>query len=187
MAPWVWDNVKILFYWWIASAPIVALLLARLWESRAWNRVLAVVLLLSLVLAGSLDVFALVTQKNEYGEFDQAGISFAEAVKQQTPPQAMVLHAPLHNTPLFLAGRRSLMGYPGHIWTHGLIFADREAEIRRIYGGAPDARDLLTKYGVDYVAVGPQERSQLHANESFFNNFPKVIDTGVYRLYKIKP
>ena len=25
LAPWIWDNVKILFYWWLASAPIVAL------------------------------------------------------------------------------------------------------------------------------------------------------------------
>src|SRR5438445_5282340 len=33
-APWIWDNIKILFYWWIASAPIVALLLARLWEGK---------------------------------------------------------------------------------------------------------------------------------------------------------
>ncbi|HVS21508.1 MAG TPA: hypothetical protein VHD88_06645, partial [Pyrinomonadaceae bacterium] len=28
LAPWIWDNVKVLFYWWIASAPIVALVLA---------------------------------------------------------------------------------------------------------------------------------------------------------------
>ena len=32
LAPWVWDNIKMIFYWWIVSAPIVALLLARLWE-----------------------------------------------------------------------------------------------------------------------------------------------------------
>src|SRR5712692_6455859 len=35
LAPWIWDNVKILFYWWLASAPIVALLLARIWEGKA--------------------------------------------------------------------------------------------------------------------------------------------------------
>jgi hypothetical protein len=187
MAPWLWDNVKVLFYWWIASAPIVALLLTRLWEGKVWNRVLAAVLLVMLTLAGGLDVFALVTHHDEYGEFDRDGISFAEAIKQQTPPQAMILHAPLHNTPIFLTGRRSLMGYPGHIWTHGLIFADRESEIRRIFAGGPDAPDLLAKYGVDYVAVGPQERSSLHANETFFGRYQKVLDTGGYRLYKVKP
>ena len=25
MAPWIWDNIKVLFYWWLASAPLVAL------------------------------------------------------------------------------------------------------------------------------------------------------------------
>ncbi len=24
LAPWIWDNVKILFYWWLASAPMIA-------------------------------------------------------------------------------------------------------------------------------------------------------------------
>ena len=60
-------------------------------------------------------------------------------VKQRTPPRATVLHAPIHNTPIFLTGRRSLMGYPGHIWTHGIDSGPREAEIKRIYEGAPDA------------------------------------------------
>ena len=32
MAPWIWDNIKVLYYWWLASAPLVALLLARLWD-----------------------------------------------------------------------------------------------------------------------------------------------------------
>src|SRR5581483_11929220 len=40
-APWIWDNIKILFYWWIASAPIVALFLARRWNGDLWHRVIA--------------------------------------------------------------------------------------------------------------------------------------------------
>jgi len=188
MAPWIWDNVKVLFYWWIASAPLVALLLARLWESNAWNRVLAVALFVVLTLAGALDVFALVAGHGDYGEFDRAGVDFAEQIKQQTPPRAMILHAPIHNTPIFLTGRRSLMGYPGHIWTHGLAYGEREAEIKRIYAGAPDAPYLLARYGVDYVAIGPTERAALkEINEAFFNRYRKVIESGGYRLYKISP
>src|SRR4029453_13658989 len=34
LAPWVWDNIKVLYYWWLASAPLVALLLVRLWRER---------------------------------------------------------------------------------------------------------------------------------------------------------
>jgi hypothetical protein len=185
LAPWIWDNVKILFYWWLASAPIVALLLTRLWEGKAWHRGLAGSLFIMLTLAGALDVFALMTRQGEYQEFDRAGINFAEMIKQQTPPRATILHAPIHNTPVFLTGRRSLMGYPGHIWTHGLDYGPRETEIKRIYAGAPDAESLLAKYGVDYVVVDPQELSLMKVNTDFFRRYPEVANTGEYHLYKI--
>ena len=184
-APWVWDNIKILFYWWIASAPIVALLLAELWAGPVFNRAIAVVLFVVLTLAGALDVFVLLTRQGEYQEFDRNGIAFAEVVKQQTPPRAMILHAPVHNTPLFLAGRRSLMGYPGHIWTHGIDSGPRETDIKKIYHGSPDARALLEKYRVDYVVVDPQERSVMPVNDAFFKQFPEVATVGEYHLYKV--
>ena len=187
LAPWIWDNVKILFYWWIASAPIVALLLARLWESSAWQRGLAAGLLIILTLAGGLDVFALATHQGEYEEFDREGVNFAEMIKERTPPAATILHAPIHNTPVFLTGRRSLMGYPGHIWTHGLDYGPREAEIKRIYAGTPDAESLLSKYRVDYVVIDPQEHSTMPVNEGFFSRYPEVANIGAYHLYKIKP
>ncbi len=185
LAPWIWDNVKILFYWWLASAPIVALLLARLWEGKTWHRWLAGSLFIVLTLAGALDVFALMTRQGEYQEFDRDGINFAEMIKQQTPPRATILHAPVHNTPVFLTGRRSLMGYPGHIWTHGLDYGPRETEIKRIYAGAPDAESLLAKYGVDYVVIDPQEHSLMTVNAAFFSRYPEVGSTGEYHLYKI--
>jgi hypothetical protein len=187
LAPWIWDNVKVLFYWWIGSAPIVALLLARLWEGRAWNRVLAGALFVVLTLAGALDVFALMTSQGEYQEFDRNGVVFAEMIKQQTPAQATILHAPVHNTPIFLTGRRSLMGYPGHIWTHGIDFGQRETDIKKIYSGSPDAVSLLSKYSVDYVVIDPQEHSVMPVNTEFFSRYPEVLKIGEYHLYKIKP
>ncbi len=77
------------------------------------------------------------------------------------------------------------MGYPGHIWTHGLEFAQRQAEIRRIYSGAPDAAQLLQNYKIDYAVVGPLERLELTVNEPFFLRFQKVGEVDGYRLYKI--
>ncbi|HEY0349677.1 MAG TPA: hypothetical protein VGC60_16125, partial [Pyrinomonadaceae bacterium] len=186
-APWIWDNIKILFYWWIASAPIVALLLARLWEGNILHRTAAGALLVVLTLAGGLDVFALLTRQGEYQEFDRDGVAFAETIKQQIPPRAMILHAPIHNTPIFLTGRRSLMGYPGHIWTHGIDSGPREADIKRIYAGSPNAPALLAKYGVDYVVVDPQERSVMPVNDAFFSRYPEVTTVGEYHLYKVTP
>jgi hypothetical protein len=198
LAPWVWDNIKMLFYWWIVSAPIVALLLARLWEQHVGQKVLAACLFVVLTLAGALDIFPLLTGQGEYEEFDRNGVAFAESIKETTPPTATILHAPIHNTPIFLTGRRSIMGYPGHIWTHGLDFGPRENEIKQIYAGAHDAAALLAKYRVDYVVIGPQELSVLKPNVAFFERYPLVVrirpkdvaeteNVGEYRLYKITP
>jgi hypothetical protein len=184
-APWIWDNIKILFYWWIASAPLVALLIAKLWEGTRFSRVMAATLFVMLTLAGGLDVFALASRQGEYQEFDRDGVTFAEAIKQQTPARATILHAPIHNTPIFLTGRRSVMGYPGHIWTHGIDSGPRENEIKQIYGGAPNAPALLAKYGVDYVVVDPQERSVMIVNDDFFRRYPEVITVDEYHLFKI--
>ena len=186
MAPWIWDNIKVLFYWWVASAPIVALLLSRLWKDTIIRRTAAIVLFASLTLAGALDVAGIALRSVKYGIFDVAGVRFAELVKLKTPPRALIVHAAVHNEPVFLTGRKSLMGYPGHIWTHGLEFAQRESDIKRIYSGAAGADQLLKAYDIDYAVVGPLERLVMPVNEQFFSQYEKVGDVGGYQLYKIK-
>jgi hypothetical protein len=185
MAPWIWDNIKVLFYWWVASAPLVAILLSRLWRKGLALKFLALLLFACITLAGALDVAAIVLRSNQYQVFDSNGIGFAELVKQKTEPRALIIHAPVHNHPVFLTGRRSLMGYPGHIWTHGLDYTQRESEIRRIYAGGSDAPLLLQKYGVQYAVVGPHERGLMTVNERFFSRFQLIGEVGGYRLYKI--
>ncbi len=209
LAPWIWDNVKVLFYWWLASAPLVALLVSRLWHEGSIRRALSIALFVCITLAGALDVAIIVSRSEvykafyrqfldestieqffvsgQYQVFDRNGLEFAELVKQQTRPRSLLVHAPVHNTPIFLTGRRSLMGYPGHIWTHGLEFREREAEIKRIYSGAPDAESLIRKYSIEYAVVGPLERMAMPVNEQFFSRFEKVGEIGDYRLYKTQP
>ena len=185
LAPWIWDNIKVLFYWWVASAPLVAILLARLWRKGPAPKFLVVVLLGCITLAGALDVGAIVLRSNKFQVFDSNGVTFAELVKEKTEPRALIIHAPVHNHPVFLTGRRSLMGYPGHIWTHGLNYTQRESEIRRIYAGGSDAPLLLQRYGVQYAVVGPHERDLLNANDRMFSRYQMIGEVGGYRLYKI--
>ncbi|HKY28781.1 MAG TPA: hypothetical protein VJM12_12655, partial [Pyrinomonadaceae bacterium] len=187
LAPWVWDNIKVLYYWWLASAPLVAVLLVRLWREGWAPRVLALALFVCVILAGSLDVGSIVFKSAKYQIFDRAGIQFAETVKQQTAPRELIIHAPVHNHPIFLTGRRSLMGYPGHIWTHGLDFVQREAEIKQFYIGSANASGLPGKYGISKAVVSPLERNFAKVNEQFFSRFQTVGAVGEYQLYQIAP
>jgi hypothetical protein len=185
ISPWIWDNIKVLYYWYLASVPLVALLVARLWRLHAATRVAAVVLLLVLTMAGTLDVWRVVSEASEQREFDRKGVEFAEVIKSQTAPRSLILHAPTYNHPVYLTGRRALMGYAGHLWSQGIDYAAREAELKRMYAGAPDADSLIAKYGIEYAVVSPLERSAVPVNEQFFRRFTKVGETGGYSLYKL--
>jgi hypothetical protein len=192
LSPWVWDNIKVLLYWWIASAPLVALVLARLWRRGGAWRAAALALLLMQTAAGGLDVWRAASGAVERREFDAAGIAFAEVVRRETPPRALILHAPTYNDPVYLTGRRTFLGYPGHVWSHGIDYTQREADLKSIYAGSADAPALSEKAGIDYVVVGPLEREELGkygvaVNESFFARLRKVGEAGGYRLYKTQP
>lgn len=185
LAPWIWDNIKVLFYWFVGFVPLVALLIAHLLKSGPGLRAAGVGALVVLTLAGGVDLWRVVSGQTEYGEFDRDGIAIAALIRQETPATALLLNAPTWNTPVFLSGRRSLLGYTGHVWSRGLPYTDREADIKRIYAGEADAEQLLDRYGVDFIVVSPIERSNLTVNDVFFERFTKVAEAGEYRLYEV--
>jgi hypothetical protein len=192
LSPWVWDNIKVLLYWWIASAPLVALVLVRLWRRGAAWRAAVAVLLLMQTAAGGLDVWRAASGAVERRSFDPAGVAFAEVIKELTPPRSLILHAPTYNDPVYLSGRRTFLGYPGHVWSHGIDYTARESDMKKIYTGSFDAPALIEGAGIDYVVVGPLEREELRkygvsVNEAFFARFRKVGEAGGYRLYKTRP
>ena len=139
----------------------------------------------SMVLAGGLDVLRAIAAGSEYQEFEPDGIAIASAISRQAAPQARVLHAPTYNTPVFLTGRRSLLGYSGWLWSRGLDYRQREYDIQRIYSGGPEAGGLLRQYQVDYLLAGPQERESFRLDEVFLSQFKKLAEAGPYRLYQI--
>jgi hypothetical protein len=185
LAPWIWDNVKVLAYGFIATAPIVALLLARLWRQGRWWRPLVAASVIVLTLAGALDLWRVASGAAQVEVFDGASVEFARRMKDATGPTDVILHAPVHNHPVFLTGRRSLMGYPGHLWSQGLHYAAREADLVRMYAGADGAADLMARYQVGYVVVGPVERRIMHAEDATFAAHPVVVEAGHYRLYRV--
>jgi hypothetical protein len=183
LSPWIWDNIKFLFYWYVASVPLVAFVLARLWQERTLRRWITGAVLVTLTLSGALDILRGITPATRFQEFTRDGISMAELMRVVTPPRALVLHAPEWNSPVFLTGRRSLLGFPGWIWSRGLDTTQRDRDIHAIYSGAPDAAGLMEKYHVDYVLLGPSERF-LPASQEFWNRCSRLAQIGDYQLLK---
>jgi len=186
LAPWEWDNIKVLIYWFVGSLPFIAFVLASLWRKGSYFSVIAAVCFLSLVLSGMLDVYRTASGQIKTQVFDQEAIRIAEQIKTKTPPKSLFLNAATYNTAVALTGRQSLMRYPGHLSSHGIEYRGREADVKTIYQGGPRADQLLTKYGVDFVLVSKEETSSMSVNSDYFNKFPVVAEAGNAKVYKVR-
>ena len=93
----------------------------------------------------------------------------------------------LLTTLLFIAGRKALMGYAGHIWSHGYTnWVERERDVKSMLKGDRKAFDLIDKYKPDYVTVGRHERN-IGVNKQFFDiNFNSVLQSETYTVYDLR-
>lgn len=187
LSPWIWDNVKFLFLWFVGAAPLVAGLVARLASGRWPRQLVATAAVLVLTLSGALGLWRVGSRQVALPLFDADGLAFARRVAEVTPPRARLLNWPTHDAPTLLSGRPAVLGYPGHIWSQGLDAGRRELDVAAFYAGAPGADEVLRRYGVDFVVVGPQERPHCAAGvETALARLPLAAAVGPYRLYDVR-
>jgi hypothetical protein len=185
LAPWQWDNIKVLIYWFVGSLPFAAAGLVWLYNQDKWLKMFAALCFMVLILAGALDVWRAVSGQINYNVFTADGVRIAERIKQTTAPTALFANAPTYNSPVVLSGRRSVMRYTGHLASYGIDYAEREADLKRIYAGDAAAENLLRKYRIDYIIVTPEERRWTNVNEEFLNRFKLTAQTGENKVYQV--
>jgi hypothetical protein len=196
--PWDWDNSKLLVFWYMASGVAVGALLVRIWRSTVVGAAAALLMWVTLVAAGALSLLQfLPPQGPAYVWFSAEDLRLAAQVRQLTPPTAVFVTgadpsneiAAYPNNPVAdLAGRSVLMSYPGWLWSYGINYAQREADIRKIYDGGPTALALLHRYHADYVVIGPNEVRLLNPNLDYFSaNFKLAVHTAHYQIFAVPP
>jgi hypothetical protein len=191
LAPWEWDNIKVLIYWFVGSLPFAAFALAWIYQQNNVLKAVAVGTLVILTAAGAVDVWRTVSGQINYQVFEPDAVRIAASIKQKTEPNALFLNAPTYNTAVVLSGRRSLLRYIGHLSSHGIDYAERERDLEKIYRGEPVAEILMKKYGIEYVLISPEEQAyfgqkNLAINEAYFEKFPVIAEAGAFRVYKVK-
>lgn len=192
LAPWEWDNIKVLIYWFVGSIPFIAYMVAWLWQQRGnfWKG-LAVFCLIVLTFAGAVDVWRVASSQLKLGVFNSDSMKLANAIKQKTPPGSLFVNGAIYNSTVVLSGRQSLMRYAGHLSSYGIEYGGRENDVKKIYQGGVEADRLLQQYNVDYVVTTPEEeyylgQSNLKLNYEYFSKFPVIAEFGKYKLYKVK-
>ncbi len=177
--PYDWDNTKLFLHWYLIASIGTALVLAR------W-KLLGLIILLISIFPGVREVAKLTQDSNRYQFFNNQQLAVAESVRAILPPRAVVLTASNHNHWLpTLTGRQIIMGYPGWLWTYGIDYLPRQADVAEMYQGNSK---LLDQYQVNYAVVGPDEKSMWpDLNEAYFEaSFPLIFDASGYKIFQVK-
>ncbi len=184
IAPWIWDNYKIFYYACLFGVPAAGSILDLAWGRGKQRRRLGLVLIIVLFQSTSalLDFYKILNPwATLYGVWDAEAYKFSRKAREIIPPDTVVAHFPTYNSTISLIGRASYLGFPGHIWSHGLNSGTRETALRDFYTGK---RLDLPYPGADFVIVGPQEKAAYPGLK-----LPQFLGTaiftqGSYALYK---
>jgi hypothetical protein len=188
--PWDWDNSKLLVFWYMASGVAVGAVLIRIWRATILGAIGAGIMWVTLVAAGVLSLIQfLPPQGPAYVWFSAEDIQLAAQIRQVTPARAIFITGEQPNNPVAdLAGRAVLMSYPGWLWSQGINYNQREDDLRRIYEGGAPAVQLLHRYHVDYLLIGPGEMATLNPNLDYFSStFRLALHTAHYQVFAVPP
>jgi hypothetical protein len=154
IAPWAWDNTKLILWGWLAVAPFIwTELLAR---RQAWLRSVACVTLFA---SGAAALVTGLDARHGYKLADRAEWADAQVMLRQVPVNARLACAPGYDHPVLLLGQPVVMGYDGHLFSQGLDYAPVRGELDRLMEGREDWRDAARRLGVRYLLWGPREKA----------------------------
>lgn len=183
----VWNNSKI--FWWvylILSAP-TSMALVYIWSKKKLVfKAMAVFLFITLTFMGGLELTKLIQiGKHQNLMTNTDDIKLGIEIRNNTGPLDLFLTAPSHNHLVMVWGLRPiLMGYWVWVWSYGFDYSSKEIDIKKIFLGGDETDNLIRKYKISYVVVGPSEIHDLNANESYFKMyFPLAFQNNNYRIY----
>ena len=176
VAPWIWDNTKLLVVWFTFAVVVVAAVLARTARHAWWGAVVATLTVGLLCLSGAGDLGYVLLEERDFEEYAPHALIAARELRATTPPDAVFVEHPHWAQLAFLVGRRSFMGYPGHLWSHGIAYEERERGLAAFYRsvaigsarGREGALRFLLDSGIDYVVVGSREQSAYGVSAEHF-------------------
>src|SRR6266404_3546727 len=153
LAPWEWDNLKIMIWAYFLVLPF-------LWKDLIAKQLfpVRVALCLALFASGFVSLFGgLAAGKPGYAFADRGEIDSVGIALRRLPVEARFAAFPIYNHPLLLQGRKVVMGYPGHLWTQGFDYTDTNTKLSSLMQGEGDWAATAKQLGVRYIFWGREE------------------------------
>jgi hypothetical protein len=182
-APWEWDNTK-LFFW------AYLVMLFCLWEGflKNWPLLARIPIFLGLFFSGGISLLG-GTLANPQG-FEIGRASEWQQVSDATrafPPEAVFAVYPTYNHPLLVNGHRVVMGFPGHLWSHGLNYRPVELKLQTLMESDTGWQAAAKELGVDYLFWGPLEQANYPNSDKEWEGTCRVVAEGRWgRIFDLR-
>jgi hypothetical protein len=184
-APWNWDNTK-LFLW------AYLFIMIAIWEGLLadFHLLLRIPIVFGLFASGAISFMGgLVPPPGQYGyeigrlsEWQQVATALAHF-----SPATVFATYPTYNHPVLVSGHRVVLGFPGHLWSHGLPYRPYEIELDRVMNGGSDWKQLANRLKIDYLFWGPfEEKNFPDSTHPWENTCPLVAQGNWGKLYDLR-
>ncbi|HXX57690.1 MAG TPA: hypothetical protein VEI96_06790 [Thermodesulfovibrionales bacterium] len=181
LAPWDWDNIKVLIWLYL----LIAWIAWKTWVTRlpSWAA-----LLIGLVafFSGAVSVVSSLPGNSSGVELYRAAELWeAKAALSELPGEAVLAVAPEPNHPAMFWGAKVAMGYTGHLWSHGIDSASRESQLERIFRGRENWFAVAKGIGVTHIYWGENERRKYGAPSPSWSGLKNISRTGAIQIYDL--
>lgn len=156
LAPWDWDKLKVLIWFYLIGVALAARALAP-WLT-PWRKA---ALCLVLFFSGAVSLAAVsggLAQPTRLYEWRELWNTKGAVVG--LPKEAVVAATPTFNHPVSFWGYAIAVGYAGHLWSHGIDYQASEDMIGRLYKGGEDWRTIADRLRITHIFWGPMERER---------------------------
>jgi hypothetical protein len=190
-----WNNTKFFLFWQFAAAVVIASFVVTTVQRAGARRHLrlaaiglAVVVVAAGTVTGALDTVRGMQRSAAIPWVDHDDVAAGLWLRDHAVDDGRLVYGASNTSAVAaLSGVPALSGYPG--WTDDLGLDDwdeRWAATGQILSGGPEAERLVADYGIRYIAIGPRERGEYAASDSYWEaHATKVFEQGEYRIYEI--
>jgi hypothetical protein len=179
LAPWDWDNTKLMLWCYVLVLPAIADVLRRF---PAWPRAAVCALLFY---SGAWTVAAACSIRGAVPILRMEDRRAVCAAMSDIPPGERIATAQVFNHPAALCGHALVAGYSGHLWSHGIDAKAVEERLRRLMRGEPGWRDAARALGARYLYWGPREAQDYAGGASPWLEAAPVAEGPWGRLYAL--
>jgi hypothetical protein len=183
LAPWEWDNIKIIVWAYLIILPF-------LWTDLIiqWPIHLRVLVYITLFASGFVSLCGgIAIGKNGYGIANREELDAIGVAVHKLPAEARYAGWPTWGHPVLLQGRKMVLGYPGHLWTQGFTFDDTNNKLKAMMEGAPNWKDLARTLHARYVFWGREEKANYAASKRPWERESALMASGPWgAIYDIE-